>query len=82
MKGKKSMKISYDKKVDAMYIQLKKGSYDRTKKVSEDILIDVGKNGDVLGLEILDAGKILGRVPSKGLTVQIAPPPTRHQATA
>ncbi len=76
------MKISYDKKVDAMYIQLKKGRYGRTKKVSDDILIDVGKNGDVLGLEILDAGKILGRIPSRGLTVQIASPSVRHQITA
>lgn len=56
------MKISYDPKVDAMYIAFKKGKYDRTKKVSDEILVDVSKNGDVLGIEILDAKKQLGDI--------------------
>lgn len=54
------MKISYDPKVDAMYIRFKRGRYDHTKKVSDEILVDVTKSGDVLGLEILDAKKQFG----------------------
>ena len=48
------MKITYDKKIDAMYIRLKKGRYGHTKKITDDILVDVSKKGQVLGLEILD----------------------------
>ena len=56
------MKISYDPKVDAMYIRFKSGKYDHTKKITEDILVDVTKKGDVLGLEILDAKRQFGNI--------------------
>jgi len=56
------MKISYDPKVDAMYIRFKSGTYDHTKKVTDEILVDVAKDGKVLGLEILDAKKQFGEV--------------------
>ncbi len=63
------MKITYDKKVDAMYIKLKKGSYDHTKKVTDDILVDVSKKGEVLGLEILDATKNIGKIKKERVSV-------------
>ena len=53
------MKITYDKNVDALYIELKTGAYDRTKKVTGDILVDINKRGKILGIEILDASKNL-----------------------
>lgn len=56
------MKISYDPKVDAMYIRFKSGKYDHTKKVTDDILVDVTKEGKVLGLEILAAKKQFGKI--------------------
>ena len=51
------MKISYDKKVNAMYIELAKGKYYGTRKISDVILVDEDKKGKVLGIEILDASK-------------------------
>lgn len=51
------MKLKYDPKVDAMYIELAKGKYDRTRKVSDVILVDENAKGKVLGVEILDAKK-------------------------
>lgn len=51
------MKITYDKTTDAMYIHLNKGRYAKSKKVTDDILVDVNKQGKVLGMEILDASK-------------------------
>lgn len=66
------MKISYDKQVDAMYITLKKGRYDHTKKVTDDILVDVSKKGEVLGLEILDASKNIGKVKPEKIAVEFA----------
>ena len=56
------MKISYDYQVDAMYIRFRSGKYDHTKKVTEEILVDVTKDGSVLGLEILDAKKQFGDI--------------------
>lgn len=65
------MKISYDKTVDAMYIKLKKGHFSHTKKVTDDVLVNVSKTGEVLGLEVLEASRILGKKTPKDLTIKI-----------
>lgn len=49
------MKIQYDSKIDAVYIELAKGDYKDTRKISDAVLVDEDKNGKVLGIEILDA---------------------------
>ena len=59
------MKVTYDQKVDALYIELKPGAYDRTKKVTDDILVDVNKKGKVIGVEILDASINIGQIDNK-----------------
>ncbi len=51
------MKIQYDSKVDAVYIELAKGKYGNARKVSDAILVDEDGKGKVLGIEILDATK-------------------------
>lgn len=51
------MKVRYDSKEDAVYIELAKGRYSRTKKISDSILVDEDSKGKVLGIEILDATK-------------------------
>lgn len=50
------MKVTYDKKVDALYITLKpKAKVSRTKKVTPSVLIDYDSSGKVVGVEVLDA---------------------------
>ena len=49
------MKLQYDSKEDAIYIDLAKGKYNKTRKISDAILVDEDKSGKVLGIEILDA---------------------------
>lgn len=56
------MKITYDPKVDAMYIRFKSGKYDHTKKITDQILADLSKDGKVIGLEILDAKEQFGEI--------------------
>ena len=51
------MKIEYDKKVDALYVAFKKGKIAKTLKVGTNFLADVDRNGNILGLEILDASR-------------------------
>lgn len=53
------MKISYDKNQDAVYIEFAKGTYDRSKKISDAVIVDETKKGKVLGIEILDASKTI-----------------------
>lgn len=49
------MKTKYDKKTDAVYIELAKGKYEVSRKISDAIVVDEDKKGKVLGIEILDA---------------------------
>jgi len=51
------MNIRYDKKDDAVYIELAKGKYDASREISASVIVDEDKNGKVLGIEILDASK-------------------------
>ncbi len=51
------MKVKYDPKIDALYIDLKDGKYEKTKKITDSILVDVTKEGKALGIEILDASE-------------------------
>lgn len=66
------MKITYDKKVDAMYVRLRSGHYDHTKKVTDSILVDVSKKGEILGLEILDASKNIGTIKKEKVAVEFS----------
>lgn len=47
------MKATYDKEADAMYIRVKKGKVYKTLEISDVILADVDKKGQVLGLDLL-----------------------------
>ena len=47
------MKIEYDPDADAMYIRFKKGEIDRTQKIDKNTLIDLDKEGHLLGVEFL-----------------------------
>jgi len=64
--GGREMKVTYDKKTDVLYIRFD----DRpqsviNKRVTEDIVLDIGESEKIVGIEILDAsahielGKIL-----------------------
>ena len=56
------MKITYDKEIDAMYIQLVEGvQHVRTLRLNDDIALDIGKGEVLVGIEILDATETLGK---------------------
>jgi uncharacterized protein YuzE len=68
------MKINYDPKVDAVYIDLAKGRYEVSREISDSIVVDEDKKGKVLGIEILDASKNISAFDPKNtkFTVQSA----------
>ncbi len=59
------MKLEYDKRVDAAYIYLeypiKENETKKTIELNENIILDFNGNGKLLGVEILDASKVLNK---------------------
>ena len=47
------MKIKYDKQADALYMYLSKGRIEKTVKVNPRVMVDVGPNGNIIGVELL-----------------------------
>ena len=54
------MEITYDKKVDALNLVLKRGKVSKTVEVSPEIFLDLDKNGNPLYLEIVGASEKMG----------------------
>lgn len=67
------MKINYDSKVDAVYIELAKGKYEHTKKISTSVLVDQDAKGKILGVEILDATKNIPDFDPNTVKLQVHP---------
>ena len=59
------MEISYDKEADAIYIEFQQGEFAKNKKIDEGTIIDLDKEGNILGIEILDVSK---RIPPESLS--------------
>lgn len=57
------MKFEYDKEVDAAYIYLqfpiKEGEVKKTLELNPDIILDYDKDSKLIGVEILNASKIV-----------------------
>ena len=55
------VRVEYDSKADAMYIWVRKAKYDISEELAENVVIDLDKNGRIIGIEVLDASKNLGK---------------------
>lgn len=60
-----NMKFEYNKDVDAAYIYLehpiKDGEIKKTIELNDNIALDYDKAGKLIGIEILDASKIMNK---------------------
>jgi uncharacterized protein YuzE len=56
-KGGEKMKVSYDKEVDALYIELSTQEPEAVVEIEEGINIDVTSEGTIVGIELIDASK-------------------------
>ena len=63
------MKISYDKKVDAISLTFRKGKVDCTVEISPEIMMDYDVDGNPLYLEILGASDKLGKKDLSHITI-------------
>ncbi|MEK6936281.1 MAG: DUF2283 domain-containing protein [Nanoarchaeota archaeon] len=55
------MKITFDKDADAVYIELSEGEFASNKKIDKDTIIDLDKDGNILGIEIINASKRIAK---------------------
>ena len=59
------MKLKYDKEADVAYLYLKypikDGEAKKTVEVNENVFIDYDASGKLLGVEILNAKKVLNK---------------------
>jgi uncharacterized protein YuzE len=52
------MTIHYDSKTDLLYLRIESSPQEViNKKVSEEMVLDIGENGKIIGIEIMDASK-------------------------
>jgi len=55
------MEITFDKEADALYIEFSSEEFASNKKIDDKTIIDLDKNGNILGLEILEVTKRIPR---------------------
>ncbi|MBI4451864.1 DUF2283 domain-containing protein [Candidatus Woesearchaeota archaeon] len=59
------MKLEYDKDADAAYLYMqypvKEGAAKKTIQLNDNIILDFDENNKLLGVEILDASKVLNK---------------------
>ena len=68
------MKIYYDDGTDLLYLRFDEREQQvQNRKVTDDIVLDIGENGKIVGIEILDASR---HVNLQGLL------PTHYQVTS
>ena len=54
------MQVTYNSTTDLLYIRMDPETHQLTnKKISEEIVLDIGEDGKIVGIEILDASKLL-----------------------
>tara|TARA_Y100000034_G_C6823003_1_gene370864 strand:- start:466 stop:645 length:180 start_codon:yes stop_codon:yes gene_type:complete len=50
----KNMRINYDERANTMYIEFRKGTFAKNKKVDDFTIIELDEHDNILGIEILD----------------------------
>ena len=50
-----SVRLSYDKSTDSLYIELKPLPAKRTRAIGEDVMLDLGEDGEPVGYDVQHA---------------------------
>ena len=67
------MKIEYDREADALYIQLREAYVGDNIDIETGITVDLDENRRIVGIEILDASKILSLRDIVNITIENLP---------
>lgn len=55
------VRVEYDSKADAMYVWLRRARYEISEELADNVIMDLDESGRIIGIEILDASKSLGK---------------------
>ena len=50
-----SLRLSYDKSTDSLYIELRPLPAKRTREIEEDVMVDLGEDGEPVGYDLQHA---------------------------
>ena len=67
------MKIEYDREADALYIQFCEAFVEESRDIEDGVVIDLDKEGHIIGVEILDASKRFGLKAIANITIEGLP---------
>jgi uncharacterized protein YuzE len=59
MKSKKEKIVHYDREADVLAIYLGKGGTEELAEIAPGVSVEYGKDGNVMGIEILNASRVL-----------------------
>ncbi len=65
------MKISYDPKYDVLYLKFTEEKVVDTIEVDGGVLIDYGKNGEMVGIEIIKASGLIKANPQQEIVIKL-----------
>ncbi len=65
------MKISYDPKYDVLYLKFTEEEVVDTIEVNKGVLIDYGKNGEMVGIEIIKASGLTKANPLQEIVIKL-----------
>ena len=75
------MRVQYDREVDAAYVyfndKIKAGEVKQTITLNENFILDLDKDGKLLGLEVLNAAENLAKQTIKELRTNNKKPTTQ-----
>lgn len=71
------MQVSYDPRADALYIRLRPVPVDESDEVSPGVVVDYDRRGAPVGIELLDASRLLGGRPNLQVDLAAAQPAKR-----
>lgn len=67
------MKVTYDKEADAMYFKLTEEKFSKVKVLDKNTILNLDKNGNVIGVEILFVSKHMPKNPLSHLVIETLP---------
>ncbi len=67
------MESWYDTEDDILNIELREGKYWKSIELGNDVVIDIAKDGTILGIEILTASKVFSKAKEVIHAAQHAP---------
>ena len=68
------MRVRYDEEADALYIKLREGEYHESDEIRDGFILDYDVDGNIIGIEILDASSHLAVADLSTVNIEISRP--------